>query len=44
MSDNKNEVNVSSGVGFIGTCFFLFYNFNNAKYDLYDAIMHWLMK
>ena len=41
---NKSEVNVSSGVGFIGMCFFLFYNFNNAKYDLYDAIMQCLMK
>ena len=44
MSGNKNEVNVNSGVGFIGTCFLLFFNFGDSKYDLYDAIMHWLMK
>ena len=44
MNGNKNEVNVNSGVGFIGTCFLLFFNFGDSNYDLYDAIMHWLMK
>jgi len=42
MSD-KNTVTVRTGVDFFGVCFFLFYDFNG-KYDLYDAIMHWLMK
>lgn len=41
--DGKNTVTVRTGVDFLGVCFFLFYDFNG-KYDLYDAIMHWLMK
>ena len=41
---DKNEVNVRSGMDFFGVCFILFWNFNEAKYDLYDAIMHWLLK
>ena len=35
---------VQNGVGFLGACFILFINFGDSKYDLYDAIMHWLMK
>lgn len=41
---DKNEVNVSSGMDFFGVCFILFWNFGDSKYDLYDAIVHWLMK
>jgi hypothetical protein len=37
-------VTVQNGVGFLGVCFILFFNFGDSKYDLYDAIMHWLMK
>lgn len=36
--------NYNSGIGFFGACFFLFYNFGGNNYDLYDAIIHWLMK
>ena len=39
-----NNVTVRSGMDLFGVCFILFYNFNDAKYDLYDAIVHWLMK
>ena len=39
-----NNVTVRSGMDFFGVCFILFYNFGSNNYDLYDAILHWLMK
>ena len=42
MSDIK--VSYDNSFGVIVGCIVLFYNFNNAQYDLYDAIMHWLLK
>ena len=42
MADNR--VTVHSGVGFIGMCIILFVNFGDNTYDLYDAIVHFLMK
>lgn len=41
---SEKTVTITNGVGFFGACFLLFYNFNNAQYDLYDAIMHWMLK
>ena len=41
--DNKT-VTVRSGMDFFGVCFLLFFNFGDSNYDLYDAVMHWLMK
>lgn len=43
MTDNKT-VTVRTGMDFFGVCFLLFFNFGDSKYDLYDAIMIWLMK
>ena len=28
---------------FFCVCFILFWNFGDSKYDLYDAIMYWLL-
>lgn len=44
MSDNKVTVESQSVLVFIGFCFILFTNFDDSKYDLYDAIMIWLLK
>lgn len=45
MSGNGNtqQVNVQSGMSWIAWFFLLFYNFGNNQ-DLYDAIIHFLMK
>jgi hypothetical protein len=43
MSDDKT-ITVRSGMDTVTVCFILFYNFGDSKYDLYDAIMIWLMK
>jgi hypothetical protein len=44
MSDNKVTVETEAFWVFIGFCTILFTNFDDSKYDLYDAIMIWLMK
>lgn len=44
MSDNKVTVESQSIWVFIGFCVILFTNFDDSKYDLYDAIMYWLLK
>ena len=41
--NDKNTVTVRTGVDFLGVGCVVCYDFNG-KYDLYDAIMHWLMK
>jgi hypothetical protein len=38
-----NNITVGGGIGFFGVCFLLFWDFND-KMDLYDAIIHWLLK
>jgi len=43
MSDDKT-ITVRSGMDFFGVCIILFFNFGDSKYDLYDAIMIWMMK
>lgn len=41
-----SEIKVSNDSSFsvMVLCIILFSNFGDAKYDLYDAIMYWLMK
>ena len=39
-----SPITVRTGMDFFCVCFLLFFNFVDSKYDLYDAIMHWLMK
>ena len=41
-----SEIKVSQDNSFaaIVWCIILFTNFDDAKFDLYDAIIHWLMK
>lgn len=41
-----SKINVSNdnSFGVIVFCIILFTNFDDAKYDLYDAIMQWLLK
>lgn len=41
---NDKTITVRSGMDFVCVCFILFANFGDSKYDLYDAIMIWLMK
>ena len=41
-----SNITVSRDDGFFvfALCFILFHNFGDNQYDLYDAIMHWLLK
>ena len=40
----SNEVHVSNGIGFLGVCFILFWNWGGNSVDLYDALIQFLTK
>lgn len=42
--NKENVVINNTGLGFLGTCFLLFWNFGTSNIDLYDAILRYLMK
>ena len=40
MKSDDNVVINNGGIGFVGICYILFWNFGTSSVDLYDAIIH----